>query len=728
MFEAFARARHLLTSDAHVGPIEIAAEVNMRCRDAGLVLSFSLLLAACSGLIKDPGHGGGPDGGSGGDSGSGGVDGGPGSGNDGGTDAGSLPFTPDPPAVYLAKVKNILVGLPVTDTELDAGRSGDPAQLAALVDGWMQMPEYYTKMLRFFELSFQQTQITEKDFTDQIFPARIDSNAVTQPLMLQNLEESFARTMVYIADAGTPFNQAMSTQTFMMTTALKSFYGFMDDFQVGNQVGCGLGGGNDTFKKNNPNLKIYITASQIPLSQTVDAGSANYMHWYDPDLADAGCSADPMIISASAPGLYELLQGDLRSATNGGCTSFGKMVNGPLQPGDFQDWRMTTITQPTPSQTTTPFWDLPTLRTTNSLVLSVPRVGFFTTPAFFANWQTNASNQMRVTMNQTFIVSTGAQVDGTDTTTPPSTPGLDSAHAAPGSACFYCHQILDPSRSIFAATYSWDYGLQPDPTYSNQPGLFAFEGVIQPAMHTIYDLGTTLAGHPLLASGWAQKLCYYVNSEPCAESDVEFQNIVSLFQTSNYSWNQLVKAVVISPITTHAASTTTATTNGEVVAVSRRDHLCAALDARLGLADVCGLNATVKPIMPNTAYAIVSGLPSDAYSRGSVAPVLPTQPTLFLRGGLENFCESLSALLIDNSKAPPGAKTWSSANSTQAIADFVAIVIGIPASDPRNAGLQQLLNAHFTAAKQVSGVSATSALQSTFTAACMSPSAVSIGL
>ena len=79
-------------------------------------------------------------------------------------------------------------------------------------------------------------------------------------------------------------------------------------------------------------------------------------------------------------------------------------------------------------------------------MLTIPRVGFFTTPAFFANWQTNTSNQMRVTTNQALIVATGAAVDGTDTTVPPSTPGLDAAHAAPGTACFGCHQLLDPTR------------------------------------------------------------------------------------------------------------------------------------------------------------------------------------------------------------------------------------------------------------------------------------------
>ncbi len=494
----------------------------------------------------------------------------------------------------------MLVGLPLTDLELQTITT-DPTQLGALVDAWMTLPEYAPKMMRFFELAFQQTQITAKDFSNQMFPVAIDPVAATQALMLQNAQQSFASRMLNLANTNAPFNQGMSTQTFAMTTALKSLYAFQDAFQVGNQVGCGLGGGFDSFKQDNPNLKITITATPTPLYETVDAGSPNYMHWYDPDVADGGCSAMPMVINATGPALYSLLFGDLRGATNGQCSKYGT-AGAQLQRADFQDWRMTTIVQPDAGQTTTPFYDLPTLRGSNTLALSLPHVGFFT-PAFFANWQTNASNEMRVTMNQAFIVATGAQVDGNDVTVPASTPGLDPAHAPSDSACFVCHRLLDPSRSILAATFSWDYGKQPTASFANEPGLFAFQGVVQP-VHSLYDLGGQLAKHPLVASGWAQKLCYYVNSEACADNDPEFQRIVTLFQSSNYSWNQLVKAVVTSPITTHVVASVTTATNGEVVAVSRRDHLCAAWSARLHLADACGLDATVPPLISSGALSI----------------------------------------------------------------------------------------------------------------------------
>ena len=77
---------------------------------------------------------------------------------DGGTTAMPvLPFEPVAPAVYVAKVKNVLLGLPPTDDEV-AQVTADPAALKDLIWGWMKRPEYTQKMQRFFELAFQQTQ------------------------------------------------------------------------------------------------------------------------------------------------------------------------------------------------------------------------------------------------------------------------------------------------------------------------------------------------------------------------------------------------------------------------------------------------------------------------------------------------------------------------------------------------------------------------------------------
>ena len=364
------------------------------------------------------------------------------------------------------------------------------------------------------------------------------------------------------------------------------------------------------------------------------------MRFYNPDLPsqtypDTSCNGlDPISIKVSANSLFSMFYGEIPahlSPTAVTCNVKGGTGAGrQLAPEDFTTWRMVTIRPPVGGEKPTAFYDLPTLRSSSELVIATPHPGFFSTPAFFANWPTNQSNQMRVTLNQALIVATGHAIDGTDATTPPMTPGLDEVHAAPGSACYSCHQLLDPMRSVLSKTYSWFYYPQTDATLMAEPGLFAFQNVVSP-MQTIDDFASLLANHPMVPEAWAQKLCYYTNSAPCDPTDQEFQRIVAAF-AEGQSWPTLVRELMSSPITTNAAATRTNTTNGEVIAVSRRDHMCAALDSRLGFDDLCRLQAIHQTATPTTIAQIVSGMPSDGYGRGATIPVLPNQPTLFYRG------------------------------------------------------------------------------------------------
>jgi len=691
-------------------------------------LVFSLLLAgACSNSSAPQGTSG-----TAGQGGAAPQDGGP-TVDGGGAVA---PFSAAAPVTYVAKVKNILVGLAPTDDEIKAV-TADPTQLKALVQGWMKLPAYATKMKRFFELAFQQTQVSETDFDDQTFPKRIDINATTTPLIVQNAQQSFARTMLELATEGRPFTDATTTNKVMMTTALKELYAFLDVWQVADD-----GTVTDLFRKAHPKQAITVEASAgpIPIAQTLDPTSPNYMHWYDPDVAThdmnvAGCTVDPLVYDPpSAATLHTLLYGGLdghKNPTAGGlnCPPSGGSAMAPQLDAtkDFSDWTLVTIRPPTGTEATSPFYDLPSLRAATELVLSTPRSGFFSTPAFFANWQTNKSNQMRVTMNQTLIVALGAQVDGSMLTVPPSTPGLDAAHAT-SAACIACHQELDPLRSIFSATFSWNYHAQDDATFAAQKGMFAFGGVIKPVT-SLSDLGGTLATHPLFAQAWVQKLCTYANSAPCVTTDPEFLRVVMSFQASGYSWSGLVSELMSSPLVTNASPTATVLTNGEVVAVSRRDHLCAALNARLGFDDVCGLDAVTRKQEQAPIAQISSGLPSDGYGRGAVMPVLPNDPTLFYRAGTENICTTVAAAVIDvpTAKQTPGVTQWSSGKPDAAIADFIAVVMGLVPSDPRAAPATTLLTQHFATAMS-QGATASNALKSTFITACLAPSAVSIGL
>lgn len=681
----------------------------------------------------------------------------------------AVPFTADSPYTYVAKVKNVLIGLPPTDAEVKSVVSaGDPqAQLQTLIKGWMTLKDpnsaegmtyYAEKVLVFFKLATQQTQISVTDFADQAYPGQIDINGSTENLLVQNATESFARTMTSDLVNGTqPVTEAATTTTFMMTTALMEMYAFLDVWQVDDS-----GSVVDHFAKAHPGVELTVGSAPVPIGQAVDPSNANFMHWSDPDMAaggaysvamskspsNAGCATDPIVLPATGHSLHYLMFGAIDGHKSGTsqCQQFGGSKSAP-QVGnatngganDFGDWRMVTIRQPTPNQPTSDFYDLPALRAASSLVLNLPRVGFFTTPAFFSNWQTNSSNTMRVTMNQTLIVALGAMFDGYDSTVPKMgagnmPPGLDESHAAPGTPCYGCHQLLDPSRSILSSTYSWNYHAQDDGGIAGQKGEFAFRGVIA-YPSTVFDLANVLSTHPLFAQAWVQKLCYYANSQACETSDPEFLRVVKDFQNDAYSWNDLVVDILSSPLTTNAKTTQTVASDGVTVAVSRRDHLCAALNFRLGFKDVCALLPTTVP-PSSTVAQIVGGLPSDGYGRGAVAPLLPNAPSLFYRAGTENICEAVAALVIDvpASKQIPSVTQWSSSKSAGAITDFVGTVMGLVPSDPRHDQAESLLTAHYNAALTEidpttnKAFSPTSALQSTFVAACIAPSAVTIGL
>jgi hypothetical protein len=684
-------------------------------------------------------------------------------------DAAMAPFVADPPSVYVAKVKNILVGLPPTDAEVQTVTT-DPTQLKTLVETWMQLPQYQEKMERFFELAFEQTQVQITDYADQVFPVVADRNGFTSPPLVQNLSQSFARTALAMAcpagscsGKGQPFTNAITTDSLMMTTAVMEFYAFLDVYEVDSDDKV-----TDRFAQTNPqipNITVEYAQGPIAIADTLNpANPATYMHWYDPDLPNigknvAGCTIDPVVYPTRAESLHSIILGGLSGYKAPGVAmncppSGGSATSSQLLPTDFTDWRLVTITPSSSPSQTTPFYNLPALRGSSTLSLQIPRVGFFSTPAFAANWQTNQSNTMRVTTNQALIVALGQAIDGTDHTTPTTTPGIDEAHMSDPS-CVTCHQLLDPTRSILAKNWSWSYHDQTvndsaDGGFFDQPGQFAFEGVVKPVAN-ITEFAATLAGHPLFAQAWVEKLCFYVNSGACdnggftvpknsglySNDDTEFDRIVGVFQTSGYDWNTLVKELVSSPITTHAANTQTTIDQGDIIAVERRDHICAAWNARFGFSDICGLDVTTRGGATGLIPEIVAGLPSDGYGRGSVKPVLPNNPTIFFRAGMENICETMAAELIDPKTPQAGVVTWSSAEATAAISDFVTIVAGLPASDPRNPQLITQLTQHNQTALQggwiVNGMAQpaatpTNALRSTFVVACLSPSSVTVGL
>jgi hypothetical protein len=126
-----------------------------------------------------------------------------------------------------------------------------------------------------------------------------------------------------------------------------------------------------------------------------------------------------------------------------------------------------------------------------------------------------------------------------------------------------------------------------------------------------------------------------------------------------------------SPIVTNAEKTKTWSTNGEVIAVARRDHLCAAISRR---------EDHNRADRQRDAFGWLRPRRCDS---GAAEPA-----ALFYRGDLENICVSLAQQEIDAKVNPkqPGVKIWSSTMPDVAVNDFVSILMGSP---PRTIGHSQ---------------------------------------
>jgi hypothetical protein len=407
----------------------------------------------------------------------------------------------------------------------------------------------------------------------------------------------------------------------------------------------------------------------------------------------------------------------------------------------MSDWQWVTVRALNPGEAYVQPYDLPTLRSATELAVALPRVGFYTTPAFLALWNTNDSNQHRVTANQALLAALGQSFSSESLIVPLSEPGLDPSHAVSGTECYGCHKSLDPMRQFWASQFDFNdrndfiinsfTGAPPNPRPATIGGVFAFDDVNQ-AGASLLAFGPLLAQvtdsdpvSPLnqFAIGVTQKLCFYANSAPCSVADPEFRRVVAAFQRS-FDFTVLVKELFASPLVTGAVATATYAQGAVTVSVSRRDHFCAALSDRLGKPDLCALVAAL-PTQAQVATATIAGsVPADAFSRSAESPVTPASPSVFYRAASEELCENLAPQVVD---AATGS-VWSSATEATAITDMVERVIGYPPGDPHHASAVQILQSHYTSVLAQAGSSATVALRSTFVLACESPTAVSIGL
>jgi hypothetical protein len=358
-----------------------------------------------------------------------------------------------------------------------------------------------------------------------------------------------------------------------------------------------------------------------------------------------------------------------------------------------------------------------------------------------ALWNTNDSNQHRVTANQALLAALGESFTSDSTIVPVAEPGLDSAHTTTTGACFGCHKSLDPMRNFWANQLDFNdrndwltstfMGAVPNPKPSTTGGVFAFADVNAPGASTL-DFGSLLGkvtdgnAAPLnqFAVGVTQKLCFYANSAACDTSDPEFRRVAGAF-ANGFNFPTLIKELFASPLVTGAVDTQTFPKASVPVAISRRDHFCQALANRLGIADICSLSATLPTATQTATAAIAGGVVADTFSRGSQTPVTPADPNLFFRAAVEELCQALAPQVVDATAKSVWSST-TSANVTAAISDMVQRVMGYPPSDSHYAMAVSILKGHMQSAQAQGGAS--TALRSTFVLACESPTSVAVGL
>jgi hypothetical protein len=621
------------------------------------------LIVACTGQIGNAGGPGSLNGGVPGGSSSGMGSSGVGStaGSSGGTataDGGAplIPFEAFSVPAYVTKVKTLLTGLAPTQAEINAV-TADASALSGLVTTWMQLPQYTAKMELFFADAFQQSQSQALGFLTQLD----DGGFSPFDELLQNVRESFAKTVTALNAEGQPFTGTVTTTRYMMTTALMTYYAYADSSMTTDATTSGAGQKLCRFYDDNPNWTFQFTAKDVSLADSGNPASPNYLTFSIPNLssqytntslgeqdAPAGspsCAGiDPVVFNNNSSFAYgNNLCSWLYSFMLGGnfwfydppqnepnpiwCVAASKFLDRPSHPrllvaSDYTDWRMVTITQATSEAEQTRFFDLVGNRASNTLALYEPRVGYFTTPAFLSQYPTNISNQARVTIDQTMIVGLNQAFDGTDAITVKDAPGLDPVHAA-NAACFQCHWSLDPMARYFRSNLTMNYSTQQDPTQTAVTGTFLFDNVVASASPTLYYLASQIAAHPQFKTAWTQKLCAWANSGSCLATDPELQRVAQVFASSNYNWNTLVHELFTSPLVTYASPTLSVQTVGATVPIVRQAQLCTTLNNRLGLNDVCGYN--IIPLQYGSGGG-TSMLPSPPFCSCADDPAVPPAP------------------------------------------------------------------------------------------------------
>ena len=681
------------------------------------------------------------------------------------------------PWTYGSKVKNLLTGLALTGEELAALNTNRDA-LRGQIEEWLDTEVANDKMVQFFGTMFQQDGFENQALTDRFGFAIIqlgnypDFDFVEggsgpyrtslESIFFRTFQESFARMAHEIYSEGRRFDEVLTTQDIYLTTAQIIALTVQDNHERSDD-------GEISWRTRGLPAVVYQdTNPEVTLARSLDPEDPEFLHFYVGgrapgdvvrlDACNGRFENNPnvpqnMVAWLALNGFFITPMGSCRhSSVNPGEPRVTQDHEPLLELTDYFDFRKVRIRQPDAAAGEVPneFWEVEHLRALgqaagagNELLLQIPRVGFFTTPAFFATWPTNQDNEARVTANQALIVALGESFDDSDMTVPINDEALSEEHAGPGTGCYACHVNLDPMRQYFRRSYSYAYSTQtvppagePDPFDVRLPPSFGFRGH-QDIGEDIFDLAETLTEHPYFAPAMVQKVCYYATSTECPEHSPEFVEIVDAFR-EHLNFRQMMVDVLSSPLVTGSRCVEGGA--GDVPSISRRRHFCLAMNQRLGVgtgagrSDICGDSYFFRERLQwGLMRSLVAIVADDTYSRGDSAPITITEPSLFTTKAAEAVCAGIAQEVINTHER---ARFSSEADLDAAIEAWTSELLGLAPGDPRREATMDALHRHYAAARAGNmadggdwrGANEIVALQSTFVSACMSSGNLAMGL
>ena len=574
-------------------------------------------------------------------------------------------------------------------------------------------------MVGFFRNAFQQTGFTPtEDFKLQLLTnggfdfgpggARLAGDDAF-PRLVQNLQDSFAKTAWQIVQEGRPFTEVLTTNRFVMTTALKSLY-----IQVEMPADAPFNNGSAM-----PAWKLDYSGNPIPIEQAISTMTSATRR-PRPATATASspnCRGGATVAAADFRGtsrIFQRLLGFTPQFPFSGSPTCGEqrveaLLHGRrcqrLGLGDDQPQGQR---RPIGCRSIQPY-DLPALRNAKELTLSLPRVGFYTTPAFLALWNTNDSNQHRVTVNQTLLAALGQSFTSDAVIMPISTAGLDAPHSVDGTECNGCHKSLDPMRQFWGNQLDYNdrndfpagnsfTGAAANPRPAAPGGGFAF-GDVNDEGPDIAAVGACSPGSPTAAVFTASRSpsrrisASGPTRRPAARPDAEFRRVVGAFENSTPLQLRGADQGVLRVAAGDGRGRDRDLPDGGSVpvSISRRDHFCAALSNRLGKPDLCA-QAVPVPNRRRRDGDIAQSVATDAFSRGSQIPVTPSDPTLFYRSASELLCSNIAAQVVDPTA---GGGVYTMTDVPGAISDMVETLMGYPPGHPAHAEARQILQEHY---------------------------------